>query len=176
MRRVPGHGFKWVVYMLRRATFGVLALVCAAAIAAPAGAAAVKAAKPRACVSNSEKLALDTRVLQTELLIGALSCGQGEQYNQFVTSFQPQLQEQGSHLISLFNRIHGAKGTDKLNEFVTNLANDASKRSQNIGHGYCYFTWDIFYEAFETAPESFSKLVDKPWIPVRHGFNACESS
>ena len=162
--------------MLRRATFGVLALVCATAIAAPAGAAAAKAAKPRACVSNSEKLALDTRVLQTELLIGALSCGQGEQYNQFVASFQPQLQEQGSHLISLFNRIHGAKGTDKLNEFVTNLANDASKRSQNIGHGYCYFTWDIFYEAFDTAPESFAKLVDKPWIPVRHGFNACETS
>lgn len=162
--------------MLRRFPFGVLALVCAAALAAPAGAAAVKAAKPKTCVSSSEKLALDTRVLQTELLIGALSCGQGEQYNQFVASFQPQLQEQGGRLIGLFQRIHGAKGTDKLNEFVTNLANDASTRSQNIGYGYCYFTWDIFYEAFATAPESFAKLVDKPWIPVRHGFNACESS
>jgi hypothetical protein len=162
--------------MVHRSTFATLALLCATAIAAPAGAAAVKAAKPNSCVSSTEKLALDTRVLQTELLIGALSCGQGEQYNQFVTSFQPQLQEQGGHLISLFQRIHGAKGADKLNEFVTNLANDASKRSQNIGYGYCYFTWDIFYEAFDTAPESFAKLVDKPWIPVRHGFNPCESS
>lgn len=163
--------------MVRRRAFGVLALICAAVTAAaPVGAAPVKAAKPKVCVSNTEKLALDTRVLQTELLIGALSCGQGEQYNKFVTSFQPQLQEQGGNLIGLFQRIHGARGTDKLNEFVTNLANDASKRSQSIGQGYCYFTWDIFYEAFDTAPDSFAKLVDRPWIPVRHGYNSCESS
>jgi hypothetical protein len=151
-----------------------LAAVLMTGVSAPADASPAKG-KP-ACARDQEKLALDTRVLQTELMIAALSCGQAEQYNQFVSSFQPQLQQQGDRLVKFFDRVHGKDAPDRLNAFVTKLANDSSTRSQKVGYGYCLFTYDLFNEALATPPQDFGKLTEKPWIPVRHGYATCKSS
>jgi hypothetical protein len=131
-------------------------------------------ATPKTCVSDIERQALDTRVYQTELLVAGLSCGQSDEYNKFVAAHAQQLQRDGGTLISFFKRLHGGKGEVELNEFVTRLANDSSTRSQKIGYGYCYFTYDLFVEALATQPADFHRLTSKPWIPVRHGFRSCD--
>lgn len=136
----------------------------------------LSAPKTKICVSSIEKHALDSRVLQTELMVGGLSCGQQEQYNRFVESFQPQLQEQGEALKKLFARIHGRQAEGALNAFVTRLANDSSERSRNLTAEYCVFTWELFWEAFATPSSDFDKLIGKSWIAPRHGFPACQDS
>jgi hypothetical protein len=150
--------------------FCVFGLAAALLLPLPAAAAADR------CVSANERQALDTRVLQTELLIAGLSCGQSERYNAFVTAFQPQLEADGAALKGLFRRLHGRRSEDELNAFVTRLANDSSTRSQKIGYGYCYFTWDLFDEVLATPPSAYAALTDRPWIPTRHGFERCRDS
>lgn len=136
----------------------------------------LSAPKTKACVTSEEKQALDSRVLQTELMVGGLSCGQQEQYNRFVLSFQPELQERGEALKKLFSRIHGRNAEDALNAFVTRLANDSSERSRNSSAEYCVFTWGLFWEAFGTPTTDYGKLTEKSWIAPRHGFPSCEGS
>lgn len=155
----------------------ILRLGLAAAVALLAGTQPSHSApKTKICVSTNEKHALDSRVLQTELMVGGLSCGQQEQYNRFVQSFQPQLQEQGEALKRLFARIHGRKADGALNAFVTQLANDSSERSRTLSAEYCVFTWQLFWEAFATESTEFVKLTEKPWITPRHGYPTCQGS
>lgn len=69
--------------MSRRAPAGaVLALALAIVSMAPAEAART------ACVSARDEVALNARVLQTELMVAALACGEQRRYNAFVTAFR----------------------------------------------------------------------------------------
>ncbi|MCP5365724.1 MAG: hypothetical protein H6905_10955 [Hyphomicrobiales bacterium] len=133
-------------------------------------------AQSSSCVSSAEKQALDTRVLLTELMIAGLSCGLSNQYNTFVTSFRPQLQQQGATLKALFARLHGQNAPDQLHTFVTDLANNASQRSHLIGYGYCHFVGNIFAEASGVSPGNLQRLTGRPWIPMRHSYRICSSS
>lgn len=127
------------------------------------------------CANTKERMALDTRVLQTELMVAALSCGQRDEYNAFVNTYSDELKQQGAALQQYFNRVYGGKqASTTLNAFVTKLANDSSWHSQQIKYGYCYFTWELFNEASATPPHNLRKLTEKAWIPERHGVRACD--
>ncbi len=124
------------------------------------------------CATDKDLAALNTRVLQTELMVAALSCGQRQQYNTFVTTHQQMLINQGRALQVLFNRAHGAQGANRMNAFVTRLANDASQQVRSRDD-YCLFMSGLFDEAMATSPEHFSQFVNKPWIVGRHGYRSC---
>lgn len=120
---------------------------------APALSAIPPEAKPRAmtarsakfCATAAEKKALDTRVLQTELMVAALSCNEKENYRQFVTQFQPELKSQSAVLQSYFARTYKAKGPYQLNLFVTKLANGVSQRNAHIRpSAYCAASKELF--------------------------------
>ncbi len=89
------------------------------------------------CAGPAEEAAVYVRVLQSDLMVAALTCNARHHYNAFATRFQPELIRHGQALNGFFSRLYGARAEQKLNGFVTYLANDASMRSLAIGGDYC---------------------------------------
>jgi hypothetical protein len=136
---------------------------------------AVATAAP-GCATPKDLAALNARVLQTELMVAALTCGEKARYNAFVMSFKNVLGDRGRSLRALFTRLHGAGGKRKLNGFVTKLANDASQGSLAVRGGYCTTASALFEEVLSTEPGDFDAMAAKPWISGRHGFSPCSRS
>lgn len=84
-----------------------------------------------------ERMAIRARIVQSEMMVAALTCGLRGQYNAVVTEFRTELVGHGRVLRSMFNRQHGAGGQKALDRFVTKLANDASIRSNHARSAYC---------------------------------------
>lgn len=84
-----------------------------------------------------ERMAVRARVVQSEMMVAALSCGLRSQYNAVVVEFKSELVAHGHVLRSMFARTHGAGGQLALDRFVTKLANDASIRSNRSRSAYC---------------------------------------
>ncbi len=78
------------------------------------------------CASAAEKTAFDTRVLQSELMVAALSCGENARYNSFVQKFESELVANGNALRGYFARNYGKSGEDVLDRFITRIANNAA--------------------------------------------------
>ena len=145
-------------------------LLCAVA-ATPA--VAQQKAKGSFCASDQDLAALNARVLQTELMVAALSCGERQRYNDFVTTYQSVLTERGHSLQALFKRVHGAQGARRMDAFVTKMANDSSQQVRVKGAEYCAFAGDLFEEVLAAKPADLNKLTSKPWIVGRHGYTPC---
>ena len=126
------------------------------------------------CASSQDLAALEVRVLQTELMVAALTCGQQDKYNTFVKTYQSELVKQGRALRALFKRVYGSAHKKRLNGFVTKLANDSSQRSNGARQGYCMLATELFNEALlgRTA-QSLKNVTDKPWIRTKHSFQPC---
>ncbi len=138
-----------------------LSLAAVPAIAAP-------------CVSPADETTLNARVLQTELMVAALSCNEQTRYNAFVTTFRGQIAAQSGSLRKFFARAYGGNGSRQLNAYVTRLANDASMRSADIGkQTYCASAGSLFAEAMATPPDAFERLTRSAQIRGRHGFARC---
>jgi hypothetical protein len=131
------------------------------------------AAAASPCVSAADETALNARVLQTELMVAALSCHEQTRYNTFVRTFRSQIAEQSASLRRLFDRAYGRSGTRELNAYVTRLANDASIRSANDGQRYCTSSAALLSEALATPPHAFERLTHSASVRGRHGFSRC---
>lgn len=128
------------------------------------------------CANNSEKEALDIRVLQTELMVAALACGERTRYNDFVTRYQPQLKQGGKDLRIYFSRIYKKMGEQKLNNFVTKLANETSKNSRKTSVTvFCRAANHIFVDALAaTTPRSLTEIVSSDTrFSRQHGIKTC---
>ena len=147
------------------------ALVCAVA-AAPAFA-AEKAKTSQFCASEGDLAALNARVLQTELMVAALSCDERQRYNNFITSYQSVLNSRSQALQGMFKRAHGAQGMNRLNAFVTKMANDSSQQVREKGSDYCTYAGELFDEVLATNPSELNRVTSKPWIVGRHGYRPC---
>lgn len=163
----------------RRARWHVLAVVAGLAVVLTGQSAYAEVKKapaksnPQVCASERDLAALNTRVLQTELMVAALSCGERQRYNMFVTSYQQVLTDRGQALQGLFKRAHGAQGATRLNAFITKLANDASQEIREKGDNYCVFAGELFDETLAGTPAEINRIANKPWIANRHGFRPC---
>lgn len=139
--------------------------------------AAAKTKTPQAaCATDRELAALNARVLQTELMVAALSCEERTRYNEFATSYQAVLVGRADDLRGFFQRTGGKQGPTRMNAMVTRLANNASKESQMNADTYCQFASELFDEVLKTPPTSFNTITDKSWIRERHGVSACSST
>lgn len=158
----------------RRLVAGGLAgfIVCVA-FASPSFAGQKGKARGEYCASDRDIAALNARVLQTELMVAALSCNEKQRYNSFVTTYRDVLYDRGQALQALFKRAHGSKANTKLNAFITKLANDASQQVRDKGDGYCVFAGELFQEMFAVSPRDINRVANKEWIASRHGFRPC---
>ena len=134
--------------MRRLLSFAVLAM----AVAPLAGAGAVS------CYTPTEATAVQVRMLQSELMVAALACrdsnpeyGMVAQYNEFVHRLGDRLIRHSKVLQAHFRKLYGVQSTHHLDEFITEIANDASKRSMTSG--YCDSAAGMFRQA-SSLPQS----------------------
>lgn len=91
-----------------------------------------------ACLSAAEADAHQLRVLQTQLMVGALQCrgdsetGQRANYNNFIRRYGPELLSGHRTLEAYFRRQFGAAYQRKLDAHITVIANQVSQESQNV--------------------------------------------
>lgn len=109
------------------------------------------------CPQPHEVEALQTRVLQTELMVAALSCGTQQRYNAFARKYYNELSSNSRVLRAYFRRGHDRQGDRYLDRFVTGLANAASERSINHGPAYCADAELMFEKVLTQGP---ARLVD----------------
>ncbi len=117
----------------RRLRLGLAGLATGAALtmaAAPAWAACTEG-------MGEDIAARSVRTLQSDMMVAALSCQAHDLYNAFVTDYRPVLKQHGEALRRSFRRDHGAGAMSALDDYVTQLANDAAIRYAKTGPAYC---------------------------------------
>ncbi len=102
--------------------------------------------------------AMQVRMLQTELMVAALSCEAKGQYNAFVQKFSGQLAENGRQLRTHFNKVYGPKAGSRLDAFVTRLANTASAISIRNSQTFCPNVRAILRKALNEPDQRLTAL------------------
>ncbi|MGB8274497.1 MAG: hypothetical protein WCF16_04405 [Alphaproteobacteria bacterium] len=126
------------------------------------------------CSLAAEQAAIDSRALQSELMVAALSCGQSGQYNAFVTKFGPQLAANGNALRQYFGRAFGANGETQMNAFVTRLANYASTRATTRGTpAFCADSAALFGQVLAAAPNDLVAVAARQPFAGDSGITPC---
>lgn len=125
------------------------------------------------CVANDELAPLQVRILQTELMVAALTCNQRTDYNSFVTRFQPQLSSHGKSLQSFFKQKYGSGSARALNGFVTRIANESSRRGMLKRGQFCHDTAAIHTNSKEIAPSGLPAFAKNQRFASLHGITPC---
>lgn len=148
-------------------------VICAGVVSGVVlGATSVKA---EVCADTAARRALEMRVLQSELMVSALTCGQKSHYKSFVTAFKPYLKKQGTQLRAFFAAAYGPKlGTQKLNKTVTRLANMASQNSLSSGtEAYCKAAETRFKTALKSTQKDLALMAHANPHANAHGYKTC---
>lgn len=133
-------------------------------------------AKGKTCVTTQEMAALDGRVLESDLLVAALSCGQSEPYNTFMQKFRAAMTDRAKTVQSMFQRVYGKNSRREFDAFVTRLGNDSAMRSIQMQLAFCQLTADVFEQGEVTPASDYDVLPSKPEFAGRHGFPACKTT
>ena len=75
------------------------------------------------CVKDKVLVSLEMRMLQTELVVGALSCQMTPRYNDFVGAYKVDLMTAHRTLLKWFGR------ESKMEDYKSKTANEVSQRS-----------------------------------------------
>jgi len=130
-------------------------------------------ARTETCIRPAEVGSLKARLLQTELMVAALTCKRRDDYNRFIAKFGPELIAKGKALKAVFRRLYGATAEPSLNGYVTRLANEASLRSLRT-QGYCDGVGAMFGKTLGMQPHMLAGyLADQPFSDS-HGLSVCE--
>jgi hypothetical protein len=89
------------------------------------------------CKVTPDQASIGIRALQTELMVAGLKCS-AEQWNSFTAQFKATIKTDADRMQHLFSKSYGKSGANQMNAFVTQLANDASQRSNGFSEAdYC---------------------------------------
>lgn len=127
------------------------------------------------CVSGPDQDSMRVRMLQTELMVAALSCDRRDGYNAFVTRFENELVGYGTTLRRFFGREFGTRSAQMLNRFITRIANETSQRSSATGHGYCKQAKALFERVEATVPGGLIRVARNQEFAELHGFAPCST-
>lgn len=114
-----------------------------AASVAAAALVATSAFATEISVSEKERASLEMRLMQSELMVAALSCSAADRYNAFVTRYKNELTAHGKTMQDLFKRVHGGNAFSQINSFVTRIANEASLKMAQNSH-FCEEAGEMF--------------------------------
>jgi hypothetical protein len=127
------------------------------------------------CAKPEEVTAIQTAVVQQELMVAALTCNQIANFNAFQTGFGRELQESDATLHKMFKRVFGAKaGEDSFHAFKTKMANDSSIRSIHDNPGYCHETDTVFAMALAPVKPTLTAFVSGVTTQEEAPVNSCE--
>jgi hypothetical protein len=144
----------------------------AAIVAACLSILSAQAAPAPACVKGADETALQTRTVQTDLMVAALSCSASARYNDFVKGNQPALMAAHTQLTSFFTKKRG--GQKAMNAFITKLANDASRRSVADIARFCQETGWLYDAILSPQRGDLSTFMRPLLVAQRHGYTPCE--
>ncbi len=125
------------------------------------------------CVAPEDLAPLQVRMLQTELMVAALTCNQRTDYNAFVTRFQPELSSHGKSLQSFFKQKYGSGSAKALNGFVTRIANESSRRGMLKRGLFCHNTAGIHANSKKIAPTGLPTFARTQQFATLHGITPC---
>ncbi len=126
-----------------RGTKFVSALLSAVCVTASAAAA-------DRCTRSDAVRSLKIAELQEQLMVAALTCHDVREYNRFVLSYRPVLQQSDHAMLRFFMRQDGAGAGDRAyNAFKTRLANVSALNSNTDNAAFCGAAADAFNTAFE---------------------------
>jgi hypothetical protein len=110
------------------------------------------------CLTDKERMAVHVRMLQTELMVAALSCRETMQGRDLPAQYNAFMRKHGEGLVNnsrliqrYFAAQYGSHWGQKLDAFITGLANDASKRSMD-SPVFCDEAVTVFQDALKIAP------------------------
>lgn len=132
-------------------------------------------AKAIDCAYEGEQNALNIQALQSRLMVSALSCGQQKDYNSFMKRFGKHLSSYHKKTKHYFNRVYSGQSEEKLNGFVTSLANQSSKISLNVDlDKFCNRSEALFDEIIGAKPYKLEKIAAKRSFSSMHGIQQCD--
>ena len=143
---------------------GVLAIGLAAT---PALAKKAKAPPAPPCVKDKVLVALEMRMLQTELVVGALSCQMTPRYNDFVTAYKPDLMTAHRTLLKWFGR------EAKMEDYKSKTANEVSQRSLANITEFCAYSSALYDKLLAPQKVELASFVTTEPSAARHGFDVC---
>jgi len=142
---------------------GLAGAIIALQMVSTAPAAAQEAATP------AEAAAMRVRVVQTEMMVAALTCDLHAQYNTVIEVHGSELKSHAAVLKSMFRRLHGGAAQPRLDSYVTELANDASMRSIRARRSFCEAAGEMFKTALDdgmTLTEVSGRLEQQAALPT----------
>ena len=146
----------------------VLVGVLAIGLAATPALAKKKPAAP-ACVKDKVLVSLQMRMLQTELVVGALSCEMTPRYNDFVNAYKLELMTAHRTLLKWFAR------DSKMEDYKSRTANEASQRSLANLAAYCTYTGALYDKLLGPQKVALDTFVGTEPAAGHHGFDVCGS-
>lgn len=161
--------------MLKRSTAMNARAALGAALVGSVLATALPAQAAESCANREARRSLEVRVLQSELMVAALTCGERQSYNAFVTTFKPFLKSQGAELRAFFVEQFGlAAGPNRLNKMVTRLANTASQNSVNVStQEFCAQAKARFATVLNADTQGLLQIARANPTAMDHGFRSC---
>ena len=127
------------------------------------------AATASGCARPADLNALRTAAMQQRLMVAALSCGESQSYNNFVRSYQKELQDSDKNLQTYFRRVNGRTGTADYHAYKTRLANASSMAVINDMTGYCSSAKASFAHALGNKPAlalfTAEAVIDQRFVP-----------
>lgn len=146
----------------------VLLLAASALVAAPVFAAKKKPVAPP-CIKGKVLTAFQMRMLQTELVVGALSCKLTPRYNDFVGAYKTELMTAHRTLMQYFAR------ESKLEDYKSKTANESSQRSLANITEFCNYTSALYDKLLGPERVQLATFVTDEPAANRHDQNACET-
>ncbi len=125
------------------------------------------------CAAPVDLPPIQVRMLQTELMVAALTCNQRTDYNSFVNRFQPQLSAQGKYLQSFFRQKYGSGSAKALNGFVTRIANESSRRGMVERGQFCRNAESIHGAAKKIDQAGLPAFAQTLQFASLHGISPC---
>src|ERR1700684_313337 len=99
------------------------------------------------CASPLEAAALETAVMQQELMVAALQCREVSAYNRFVMTYRPGLEASDAALKAFFVRRGGEHGEAGYDTFKTKAANLSALEQARDTRAFCADAHTLFQAA-----------------------------
>ncbi|MBM3950159.1 MAG: hypothetical protein FJ311_01740 [Rhodospirillales bacterium] len=130
-------------------------------------------AQASVCLRPGDEAALNSKALQSELMVSALACEEAARYNTWVRRFQAEIAANGVVLKRIFRQAYGTAGDTRLGQFVTALANEAATRSAVEKTDFCVGTARVLDRVLIMSGSEFLAFVAGPEFAGRHEFAEC---
>jgi len=124
------------------------------------------------CARPVDMSALQTAAMQQRLMVAALSCDSAQLYNNFVKTYQKQLQDSDKALQAYFKRMNAQTGTADYHAYKTRLANASSMDSIHDITGYCSSAKTSFETALSDPNLTLANFVST--TKVDDAFQPCQ--